>query len=392
MGKNNKKVLFVHDGPLYIDKNKNEFFGIHYDNKLIERYSFLGEQVSFLMRFNMLESTKTSTYSKLDHQGFSFIPIPNFKSIRTYFPNRRIARKIIESAVAEHDIVVARLPSSAGTIAVKSAIRQKKPVLIELVACVYDALWNYDWRGKIISCYKLFVYKRIIRNSSHILYVTQHFLQRRYPSTGNTVGCSDVEIPPSDQSKLKKRIEKIGLSGEPIVLGTIGALNVGYKGQKDLIKTIGILKRKGKSFKYRLVGQGDPSVIKKYVRKNKVEKEVEIIGPLPHDQVFEFLENLDVYIQPSRVEGLPRAVVEAMSVACPCLGSDAGGIPELIGDYNIFKKGNILQMQHKLESINKSWMLEQAEKNFEKAKSFQTDILGSKRKEFYKQFLGTIES
>ena len=388
MLKENKKVLFVHDGPLYIDSKDHSYYGIHYDNKLIKRYAFLGDKVTFLMRFEKIVSSEKNNFSRLNYPGFSFIPIPNFKSIKTYFPNRHKAFKIVESAVKDHDLIVARLPSSAGTIAVNIANRMKKPVLVEVVACVFDALWNYDWRGKLLASYKFIYYRSLIRKAPYAIYVTQAFLQGRYPTNGKSIGCSDVEIPSLDFSKLEKRIEKIRQSQEPFVLGTIGAFNVNYKGQKDLIKAIGTLKRKGKIFKYRLVGQGDPSNIKKCAIKYNVEEEVEIIGPLKHDEIFDFLENIDIYIQPSKMEGLPRAFVEAMSRACPCLGSNAGGIPELIENENIFKKGSIKQMQNKLSGVNKKWMLDQAEINFKKAMLYQSDILEQKRQLFFTELTG----
>ena len=42
-----------------------------------------------------------------------------------------------------------------------------------------------------------------------------------------------------------------------------------------------------------------------------------------------------VYIQPSRIEGLPRALIEAMSRGCACVGSSVGGIPELLNNQYI---------------------------------------------------------
>jgi glycosyltransferase involved in cell wall biosynthesis len=46
--------------------------------------------------------------------------------------------------------------------------------------------------------------------------------------------------------------------------------------------------------------------------------------------VLDILPAFDIYIQPSRMEGLPVSVMEACSAGLPCIGSDISGIPEII--------------------------------------------------------------
>jgi hypothetical protein len=75
------KVLFVHDGPMGV--HKEEAYGISYNNTLVQRYAFFGNSVSFLMRSKSLNPGDLHKYSKIDHLSFNFIPIPNFKSIRS---------------------------------------------------------------------------------------------------------------------------------------------------------------------------------------------------------------------------------------------------------------------------------------------------------------------
>jgi glycosyltransferase involved in cell wall biosynthesis len=48
------------------------------------------------------------------------------------------------------------------------------------------------------------------------------------------------------------------------------------------------------------------------------------------ERVAQHLRLCDVYLQPSLWEGMPNALLEAMACGCGCIGSDAGGIPEII--------------------------------------------------------------
>src|SRR5690554_4866344 len=186
------KILFVHDGPLFVRKEKIEFYGNQINDNLIDRYLYLGESISFLMRSQVISDDELIEYSKIEHPNFNFISIPNFKSIRSLH-NKGRAKDIIIDAVREHEIIILRFPSAAAVIAFKEAKKLNKPVLVEFVACVFDALWNYDWRGKIIAKYKFRQYQKLMRDTSHTIYVTNSFLQSRYPSPGKSIGCSDVE-------------------------------------------------------------------------------------------------------------------------------------------------------------------------------------------------------
>ena len=58
------KVLFVHDGPMYTDASGN-VFGIHYNDKIVDRYAQLGSEVTFLMRQQSIEDSSSSTLSRI---------------------------------------------------------------------------------------------------------------------------------------------------------------------------------------------------------------------------------------------------------------------------------------------------------------------------------------
>lgn len=141
------------------------------------------------------------------------------------------------------------------------------------------------------------------------------------------------------------------------------------------------------------MGNGDNSYLKNLALKLGVIKQVKFLGGKPHEQVFDWLDSIDIYIQPSLQEGLPRALVEAQSKALPCLGSSTGGILELLSEDCIFdKKGNIPQaIADWLMNINQEKLLKYSENNFKEACKYQKEVLDKKRKKFYMSFKKYVE-
>jgi glycosyltransferase involved in cell wall biosynthesis len=100
-----------------------------------------------------------------------------------------------------------------------------------------------------------------------------------------------------------------------------------------------------------------------------------------------WLDKIDLYIQPSVTEGLPRALIEAMSRACPSIGSMVGGIPELLDSKYLFHKKNVEELLNMLSEINTNNRLLMAAENFKKAQDFNHETLETQRKqafEFYR--------
>lgn len=382
-----QKVLFVHDGPVYKDNN-NKFYGLHYNNKLVERYMLLGNEVTFMMRVSALTEVPDGKFSLIDHPNFTVAEFPNLKTLKGRFVKKALANKIAEEEVSSSDIIVARLPSSSGNLAVKHALRLNKPLIVEFVACGWDAYWNYNWKGKLVAPYFFIKQKLRMQKVPYVMYVTNKFLQGRYPTKGKAAAISDVELPSPDPSVLEKRIERIRNNrNQPLTMATVAALDVPYKGQADVIRAMAGLKRKGIAIRYNLVGQGDPSALKKLIDQLELNDVVKIIGPLQHTEVFPFLDETDIYIQPSKVEGMPRAVIEAMSRGCAVLGSDKGGIPELIDKQFVFKPGSPSSIMDKLEDVNRDVLAQCAVNNIDRAMDYARETLSMKRKQFYSEFL-----
>ncbi|MBD7964913.1 glycosyltransferase [Fictibacillus norfolkensis] len=381
-----EKVLFVHDGPIY-KSGAGNYFGIDYNTNLKNRYLYLGDKVTFMTRVERLRDDMN--LSKIEGADFDVISVPNFKTLTNYFPLKKQASKVIKTTVEEHDLLVIRLPSSIGILSWKYAIQFGKPYILELVACPWDGYMNHSLLGKIIAPQMYLKTQKIVKESSYVIYVSSEFLQRRYPTKGKELSCSDVTLPYINKDILIKRLEKIEKrkKEDSLILGTVGAVNMKYKGQQYVIKSIKHLIEEGYNVEYQLVGGGDNSYLKRLAKKLGVEKNVKFLGTLSHDKVLDFMNQIDIYIQPSNVESHGRVIIEAFSTACPVIGSSTGGIPELVDENYIFIRKNVKDLVSKIKKMMNSDLAMISQKNFLKAKTFEQEKLNRNRNAFYDELL-----
>ena len=388
-----KKILFIHDS-FFLQGSDNNYFSTHLNNDIIDRYLQLGEHVTFLVRIKKVDNNLLlgDKYSQLDMNKCSVIGVPNFKSITGYFKYKRLVNAIVKKTIIEHDIIVPRLPSALSSIAVKYGKNYNKPMIGEVVSCNFDSLRTHSLKGKLLAPYFYFKQKIIIKNMDYLIYVTKKFLQKRYPTKGFSIDISNVVITTQNDEILIKRLKKIKNKEKstPLLIGMVGSLDVPYKGQLDIIKVLFNLKKKGINFNYHLVGQGNGERLNNWIRKLDLTQWIKIIGPLKHEDIFSFYESLDIYIHSSHTEGLPRALVEAMSCGCPAIAADVGGVSELLDDEFMFSKGSLFEIEKKLIKLKTIDLSSLAIENINKSKEYDINFLNLKRRKMYNMFLDEI--
>ena len=92
-------------------------------------------------------------------------------------------------------------------------------------------------------------------------------------------------------------------------------MDVRYKGHEFVIRAIARLKSLGDlHYRYWLIGGGKGDYLRTLCKRLGVEDQVIFLGLKTSKEVMKILKDADIYLQPSLQEGLPRSVVEAMSV------------------------------------------------------------------------------
>ena len=385
------KVAICHDTTIFLDDDGN-YYKISMGDEYYERYRVLGDQLIACVRTKSLRDSKFIPRYHISLKEFRVVSCPPVNSLYSLIFYRKKTSGIIEEQIKNADYVVSCLPGWIGNEGCTYARKYKKPLYVEIGGCAWDAYWNHGITGKIMAPYFYFTTRRNVKLADYVLYVTNSFLQKRYPANGANISCSNVNLEKINENVLKQRLEKIDSkkAEEKIIVGTIGSLDVVYKGQKYVIKTLAKLKAKGMgNYEYQLVGKGDKGHLYRIAQKYNVADQVKFLGTKTHDEIFQWLKTIDIYIQPSKTEGLPRSLIEAMSCGVPSLGATVGGIPELLSKDALFQKHGMDRYEIYnafMRFRRKELLKKEAIGNFNRAQDYEKEKLKIAREKFLEDF------
>lgn len=389
-------IVFAHDHRFKEDSYGNIYSGNDFNDEVWKRYKFIGENITIIARCEKVTSNEElKGYTMLKEKNVKLVKMPNVNNLKELILNNKKIKADIKKTISESDGIIIRLSSTIGNMVCTEAKKQKKKYLVEVVGCPWDSLWNYGTiTGKLMAPIYYYLTKVKVRDSKYVIYVTNSFLQNRYPNKNINIGCSDVSIIDVDEDILKLKINGYD-SKSNFSIGLMGSLDVNYKGHDTAFKALKEVLKYNSNVSLRLIGPGDAGRWKKLCNELGITKNVYFDGLKKNgDEVCEWLDNIDIYIQPSLQEGLPRAVVEAQSRGCAVIVTDCGGMAELVDKNFIIQKKDSKSLANKiLKLINdKELMKREAIRNFENSQNYKKDKLNEKRLAFYEDFKQYIRS
>ena len=388
------KLAFIFDTVMLKDESNN-YYSINLNYNLWKnRYLKVFDEVIVSTRYkecSIDEIKEKKGYTLSNGENVEIIPISEYNVLTDVFFKRKKIEKQIKSIIDKVDAVIIRLPSPLGNIACDVCRKYNKKYAIEMVACAWDGYRNHGhWAGKIVAPYMFFSTKKQCRKAKNVLYVTEKFLQKRYPTYGKTTNASNVIMNETTEDVLNKRLEKIdNMNPNSFVLGLVGPLELKSKGQEIALKALKILKDNGLDVKIEFLGAGNKEKLENISKRLGISESVSFLGTLPSgNAVYEWMDKIDILVIPSFQEGLPRVLIEAMSRGCPAVGARTGGIPELIEEKYIHKAGDYKKLANDIMYIanNKIDAKNTSIINFKESKKYCKENLDIRRNNFWKEF------
>ena len=383
------KLLFVHDHKFY--KENNDFYSSGGLPKNI--WSRYLDFFSSIIVVGRKLDKKNPGLVQSNTEKVKFNLIEEYKNpLDEFLYSKKIDNNIIDS-LKQVDAVLVRLPSILGFRTINICKKINKPYAVEVVGCIWDSYWYYgNLKGKFLALINYNRMKGIVSDSKFTIYVTRLYLQNRYKTNGFNTYASNVQINDNPDIVLHNH-KKIISDNKKCIFGMLGNLDIYYKGYDIAIKALAYIKNDIPDFMLYIAGNGDGNNIRRLLDKYDLNNHVKILGPLKSgEEVFKFLDSLNIYLHPSLTEGLPRALIEAMSRACPALASSIGGIPELLDEKYLHQPGDYKELSKQIESysIDKEKLLLMANENFIKSKEYTNSKLNKRRSEFFKNFRDSI--
>lgn len=344
------RLIFCHDHRFIVSADGRVFspgqFGIDTWNHAL---SFFDEIVIYARRQSADLSIEGLT--RCDRPLVRFRWMPDLSSPRGLMLRPSLLRELVRELRAD-DVVLARLPSEVGLLVTQAAHRVGAAVAADVVACVWDGLRSH---GRTLArLYAPVAYwrnRRAIQRAQFVRYVTNTFLQRRYPTRAPTIVLSDASVVPCDVKEVEAKYA-CAESG-PLRCAFIGPLFHKSKGPDVAIRAIAFAHSLGARVSLSVAGPGPQQPWSDLAHRLGVGHLVRFSGVLQRGRgVRSFLDAHDVLLLPSRQEGLSRVALEAMARGLPVLASTAGGNPEIVPPTDLHRPGDFRALARRIRELD----------------------------------------
>ncbi|HNQ24256.1 MAG TPA: glycosyltransferase family 4 protein [Phycisphaerae bacterium] len=348
------------------------------------RYLVVFEGVSVVARVARRASVP-GDLPRADGPGVEFLDLPDYLGPWEYLARRAGLGARVRAAVGQHDAYCLRVPCANATLIWHELRRRGLPFGLEVVGDPADSLGAGAVRSLARPLARWSAVRALraqCRTACATAYVTREMLQRHYPPAPGafTTHYSSIELPP--EAFVVEPRTNLGAGHRLVYVGTLEVL---YKAPDVLIRALALCRPH--EVRLTIVGEGrERAGLEALARDVGVRDRITFAGRLPAGAaVREVLDTADLFVLPSRQEGLPRAMIEAMARGLPCLGSTVGGIPELLPAEDMVRPGDAKVLAAKITEMlaDNDRLCACARRNLALAQEYVQEALAQRRRVFY---------
>ena len=357
------------------------------------RYLASFDQVTVVARIQDVDKQQAA-WQRADGKAVCFFALPYYIGLASMCYQLPRLIKRLREAVKLDGAFILRVPSQTAMLMTR-LMPSKTPYALEVIGDPYDVFSagvGNKITAPILRTISTWTLKKQCQNAAAVSYVTKHYLQQRYPAASESVSAHYSSIVLEDRHFSTEPKQFNSPARKLLFVGSVEQL---YKAPEVLVAAFAKLATQDPSYQLTMLGGGKHlGLLKAQATKLNVINNIHFVGEVSSQAVAGYLDNADIFVLPSRTEGLPRAMIEAMAKGLPCVGSDAGGIPELIEKPFCAPAGEINELFDVLMNLsnNVDLLNQQAMRNFVKADEYRLDKLTQRRNAYYQLVLQQTNS
>ena len=383
-----------------------------------ERYLAVFDEVVVAARV-LSQDTAPVGWHNIGRPGVTFHPIPYYVGPAQFLRQWSNVRRSVAGLVRHDDAVLFRIGSQVAAMIEPGLRRSRHPFAVEVVGDPWDVFAPGVVRHPLRPFLRRHFSRQMRRQCANAIalgYVTERALQRRYPPApaAFSVHDSSIELPSSEfgggRGVFATHYSDVELAADifedgrrrptsgprPPTVVFVGAVDQLYKAPDVLLRSVALVIAAGLELELDLVGGGRqlPTLLA-LAEELGVTNRVRLHGELPSGEpVRQLLRAADLFVLPSRTEGLPRAMIEAMAAGLPCIGSTVGGIPELLAPEDLVPPDDPQALADAIRAVlsDPDRMAAMSTRNRRKAEEFRADVLESRRVQMYRHLRAATEA
>lgn len=328
--------------------------------------------------------------------GVEFYQLPQYRGPFEFVKKYIKISKCMKGATDTCDCAIFRIPSPIASGIKKEVKRKNLPWAVEVVNDPWDTFAPGSYKSitrPFVRAFFTYQVKQMTRTANGASYVTKYALQKRYPSYARIHGKDSKHFESHYSSINLSReyyFEKHKLPKAPYTIIHVNSCITDYsKGHDVVIRILRLIRKNGIDARVEFVGDGPAKgEFSELAKKLGVGKYVTFTGLLSSaEEVRQKLIDADIMVFPTKGEGLPRTVIEAMAVGLPVLSTPVNGIPELLNREYLFEQQDVKAFARKVRKllIDNNLYKAASVANLERSKKYENNELQKHRNCFYKK-------
>lgn len=292
--------------------------------------------------------------------GVELVPIPSYVGPFEYLRRWADVRRAIDRCAELDGAFLFRIPSQIGFLLAERLEAQGRPYGTEVLTDP-DAFFSHGVapHGLAFLFHPYFAKRtrEMCAKAVAVNYITGSRTQRLYPPTPGVWSkrISDVDLSEDAFLDIDARFARVDID-QPVRVVSVGYLDLLAKAPDVLIRAIAAARQHGVRCELTFVGDGRlREELLQLAARLGIGHEVHVTGALGGPgEVRRELAKADLFALPSRAEGMPRALLEAMAAGVPAICSRVGAMEDFIEDRWLIQPASLNELTARIVDFSRS--------------------------------------